>query len=250
MRSPFGLFTDLDGTVSEIAPTPGEAQVLPASRCFLKLIAGKIPLVALVSGRSVEAAKRMVGLDNLVYIGSHGMERWVDGHSEYVPGLEKYPEIIGSTLGEIKPYLPREGIIIEDKKVTASIHYRLTADHRAAKEAIIDALKKAPYARELRIMQNKMTVELLPPLGINKGMAVVSLIKEFNLRSAVYLGDDITDIDAFRALHEIQDENFTGFAIAVTGNDTPDELAAEADFTLEGVNDVARFLKWLYYTLP
>ncbi len=188
----------------------------------------------------------MVGLDNLVYIGSHGMERWVDGHSEYTPGLEKYRVIIGSILSEIRPYLPQHGIIIEDKKVTASIHYRLTPDPRAARETIIDALGKSPHARDLHIMQNKMIIELLPLAGFNKGTALSALIKEYRLRSAIYLGDDITDVDAFRALHQISNADFRGLAIAVTGKEMPDELTEAADFTLNGVSDVAHFLEWLY----
>lgn len=236
--------------MSEIVRTPGEARILPECRRFLRLLAEKFPLVAIVSGRSVNAAKKIVGLDSLTYIGSHGMERWVDGRSEFAPGLEKYPEIIGSTLNEIKPYLPHEGIIVEDKEVTASIHYRLTQDPRAAREVILGALRKAPHARDLRIMQNKMIIELLPPEGFNKGTAVSALIKEYRLWGAVYLGDDITDVDAFRVLHQISGDDFKGLAIAVTGNDMPGELFEEADFTLNGVGDVARFLEWLCENVP
>ncbi len=236
--------------MSEIAPTPGEAQVLPACRLFLRELSGKIPLVCVVSGRAVDVVKKMVGLDNLVYIGSHGMERCVDGHSEYVPGLERYPDIIRSTLDEIKPLLPGDGVFIEDKRVTASIHYRLARDPRAARQAILDALKNAAHAGELRIMQNKMIIELLPPGGFNKGTAVTALVREYGLAGALYLGDDITDVDAFRALHEMPGGGFRGLAVAVAGNDMPAELTENADFTLGGVSDVARFLEWLCQVLP
>ena len=229
--------------MSEIAPEPGEARILPVCRHFLKNLSEKTALVAVVSGRAAHVVKDMVGLDNLVYIGSHGMERWMDGHSEFVAGLEKYPELIESTISEIKPYLNIDGIKIEDKKVTASIHYRRASDPRTARETIIDALNRAPHAKGLRIMQNKMIIELLPPADFNKGTAVTALIREHRLSSAIYIGDDVTDIDAFKAMHKATGAGFTGLAIAVTGPDMPAELTTEVDYTLNGVNDVARFLE-------
>jgi trehalose 6-phosphate phosphatase len=232
--------------VSEIARTPGEAVLLPSCRCFLSLLAGKVSVVAVVSGRSVAAARNMVGLDNLVYIGSHGMERWREGRTEYLPGLEKYPEIIGTVLSKMEPCLKEPGIIVEDKKVTASIHYRLTANPSTARETIVRALAEIPEVRELRIMQNKMIIELLPKEGFNKGVAVSSLIKEYHLRGAIYLGDDITDVDAFKALHGMSSDGFIGYAIAVTSSEMPAGLTEEADFTVSSVSDVARFFAWLY----
>jgi len=91
-----------------------------------------------------------------------------------------------------------------------------------------------------------MAVNLLPAVKIDKGTALLDLIQKYDLRGGVYLGDDLTDIDAFRAIHAAcRDLDFQGFAIGVTSQEMPEKLTEEADFTLNGVNDVERFLEWL-----
>ena len=98
-------------------------------------------------------------------------------------------------------------------------------------------------------MRGKMAINLIPPVEVNKGTTTLELIREYNLHGGIYLGDDVTDIDAFRAIHAAsRDSNFQGLAIGVTSHEMPETLVAEADFTLNGVNDVERFLKWLSET--
>ena len=88
-------------------------------------------------------------------------------------------------------------------------------------------------------------------MGVNKGTAVLQLIKEYNLQGGIYLGDDFTDIDAFRAIRAAsRDSNFQGFAIGITSREMPARLLSEADFTLNGITDVERFLEWLSQTAP
>lgn len=95
-------------------------------------------------------------------------------------------------------------------------------------------------------MQEKMAIDLLPPVKMNKGTATLDLIHRYNLQGGIYLGDDQTDFDAFRAIHSASlNSDFKGFAIGVTGQEMPPGLEAEADFTLNGVKDVERFLNWM-----
>jgi len=92
-----------------------------------------------------------------------------------------------------------------------------------------------------------MAIDLLPPVKVNKGTATLDLIQEYNLQGGVYLGDDLTDIDAFRAIHvACCDLDFQGFAIGIISQEMPEKLVEEVDFTLNGVGDVERFLKWLF----
>ena len=77
--APVGLFTDVDGTISEIAPAPAEAVVSAVCRESLIFLAGKLALVAAVSGRSAADTRRLVGVDGIVYVGNHGYERWDGG---------------------------------------------------------------------------------------------------------------------------------------------------------------------------
>ena len=89
-----------------------------------------------------------------------------------------------------------------------------------------------------------MVVELRPPVEADKGSAVKELIRDCRLGGGLYLGDDASDVDAFRAMRR---EGFA--AVAVTGEETRDEVAREADYTLNGVSDTARFLEWLVETV-
>lgn len=245
-QAPFGLITDIDGTISKTAPTPRQAEVSPQCRRYLSALCHRLALVAAISGRPAGEARNMVGVEGIVYIGNHGLERWVEGHPRLHEEVRDYSGIIKAVTRELAPLLSREGIIIEDKGVTASIHYRLCREPQAARREIMTALGKLTHARGLRIIHERMVVDLLPPVKLNKGTATRDLIREYNLRGGIYLGDDLTDIDAFRAVHAAaHDLKFQGFAIGITSREMPERLAREADFTLDGVEDVERFLKWM-----
>ncbi len=245
-QPPFGLITDVDGTISQIAPTPQQAVVSPLCRHYLSILCHHLALVATISGRPAATARNMVGIEGMVYIGNHGLERWADGHPEITEEAKDYPEIIKTVIEHLTPLLSIEGITIEDKGVTASVHYRLCPKPETARRAILAALRKLPQARRLRIIQERRTIDLLPDLEANKGTALRDLIHGHNLRRAVYMGDDLTDVDAFRAIHALsQDSHGHGFAIGVISEETPEDFVAEVDFTLNGVSDVERFLEWM-----
>ena len=247
--SPFGLITDVDGTISETAPTPQQAEVSPRCRHYLSILSQHLALVAAVSGRPAAEIKNMLKIDGIVYIGNHGLERWSKGQSELSKGTEGYPELINAVIKELTPLLAIEGIRIEDKGVTATIHYRLSPNPKAAKRDILVTLESSTQAKRLRIMLGKMSINLLPPVEVNKGTAILDLIRGYSLQGGIYLGDDLTDVDAFKAIHSASgDSSFQGVAIGITSQEMPESLVAEADFTLNGVNDVERFLRWMSQT--
>lgn len=249
-QSPFGLITDIDGTISKTAPTPQQAKVSPLCRRYLSYLCRRLALVAAISGRPAVEAKNMVGIEGMVYIGNHGLERWAEGHSELTKDAQDYPKIIKAAIKELTPLLSREGISIENKGVTASIHYRLCPDPQSAERHILTVVKASPQTRRLRIIQERMAIDLLPPVKANKGTAILNLIQEYNLRGGIYLGDDLTDIDAFRAIHTAsRNLDSQGFAIGIISQEMPEKLVTEVDFTLNGVNDVERFLKWMSRTV-
>ncbi len=247
-RSPFGLITDVDGTISQTAPTPQQAKVTPLCRQYLSALCNHLALVAAISGRSAVQVKDMIGIDGMVYIGNHGLERWTRGHSEFIKDAQDYPPVIEAVTKElISPLLSIEGLSIENKGVTLTIHYRLCSNHQSARQDILAAIGNSPHARNLWIMEeSKYAINLLPPVRVDKGTGLLDLIREYNLRGGIYLGDDITDIYAFRAIRAAsRNLDFQGFAIGITSQEMPEKLVEEADFTLNGVDDVERFLKWL-----
>ncbi len=248
-QSPFGLITDIDGTISQTAPTPQQAEVSPLCRQYLAALCNQLALVAAISGRPAAEAKNMINIDGMVYIGNHGLERWSEGHSEFSKDIQDYSKVIKAAIEELTPLLSMRGVSIENKGVTASIHYRLCHDPQSAERHILATIENSPRARSLRTIQERMAIDLLPPVKVNKGTATLDLIQEYNLQGGAYLGDDLTDIDAFRAIHTAcRDLDFQGFAIGITSQEMPEKLAEEADFTLNGVNDVERFLKWMSQT--
>jgi len=189
----------------------------------------------------------MLNIDGMVYAGNHGLERWVEGRSEFIKEAREYGQVIKAMVEELSPLLSTEGIIIENKGVTATVHYRLCPDHQSAKRKVLAAIENSPHAKGLRIMQeSKYAINILPPVQVDKGTCILSLIQEYNLRGGIYMGDDVTDIYAFRAIRAAtHDLNFRGYAIGIAGPEMPEELTAEVDFTLDGVGDVERFLKWM-----
>jgi trehalose 6-phosphate phosphatase len=249
-RSPFGLITDVDGTISETAPTPAQASVSPVCRQYLSILSQHLPLVAAISGRPVMEVKDMLRIDEIVYIGNHGLERWAEGHSNFTKEAQDYPEVIKAVIRELAPSLSIEGVSIEDKGITATIHYRLCQNPQSVEQAILARLQDSPQARGLRIIPGRMSINLLPAVEGNKGTATLDLIREYNLQGGIYLGDDITDIDAFRAIHSAsQNSDFRGLAIGIISQEISAKLIAEADFTLNGVNDVELFFKQMSQTV-
>ncbi len=188
----------------------------------------------------------MVGIDGMVYIGNHGMERWIEGRSEFPKDVQDYSRVVKAAVEELTPLLSIKGISIQNKGITATIHYRLCREPHSVEKQILSAVKNSAHARNLRIMREKMAIDLLPPVDMNKGTATLDLVREYKLQGGIYMGDDLTDIDAFRAMRAaVSDLGFHGFAIGITSQETPERLMTEIDFTLNGIDDVERFLKWV-----
>ncbi|CCF84647.1 trehalose-phosphatase [Nitrolancea hollandica] len=240
---PAGLITDLDGTISRIAPAPELAVAEPAAREALRELAGRLDLVAVISGRSAADAQRLLQLDQVVYVGNHGLERRTRGRTAIAPEARPYLPRISQTLTALAPRLPAVGVMIEDKGATASIHYRQAPDPELAKSAILAALRPLAEQYGLRISHGRRVVELRLPVALDKGSALRELVRDYQLRSIVFLGDDVTDLDAMRALQELRASGaVSGLSVGVVGPETPDRITHEADLTVTGVDDVAALL--------
>jgi trehalose 6-phosphate phosphatase len=248
-----GLFTDVDGTISAIAPTPADAVLLPKVAELLAQARASFDIVAAVSGRSARDVRRLVGVPGLVYIGNHGLERIEATDAEttdvqVLPDAEPYVDAIDATLDEVADALePRyPGIIVERKGVSGSIHVRATSNPEEAEEAIARALTAMALPRGLRVTYGKRVVELRPPIEVDKGTSIADLIDAAGLRGALYLGDDATDIDAFRRLRQLTAEGICqGAAIAILHAEAPADLAEEADVALDSIERVPEFLRWI-----
>ena len=238
------LFFDYDGTLTPIEATPQRALLSPQTRQVLKDLAGFTACsLVIISGRALADLKKKVGLEGIAYVGNHGLEiEDRDFHFE-----DPVPADFLSTLKTIqekirKRLAPIDGILIEDKGLTLSVHYRLA---NALKEPVIrDIVEEicSPFQirHKIRIDRGKKVLELKPALDWNKGKAVLWLLHKRALSQgaggvfAVYVGDDVTDEDAFKAL---QNKGATVFV----GEPGP----SHAQYYLKNPGEVVEFLNRL-----
>ena len=250
-RKPFGLITDMDGTINPISPDFLAKKISPAIVQQLTMVVPRLALVAIISGRETKTIKEMVNIEGIKYIGHYGME-WRDNNQTILhPDVRAYLPSIRAVAKELEPLRSIEGMIIQDKWATISIHYHLTPRPDMAKERILELLKKLPHMKNLRIMEEKTNIGIVPPVDIDKGTAVNNLISQYHLSDAIFLGDDISDVPAFRAIRLAREKiDFDGLAILVTGQETRQDIIDEADFTLDGVQETETLLKWLVNYCP
>ncbi|MFI5273287.1 MAG: trehalose-phosphatase [Ktedonobacterales bacterium] len=254
-----GLFSDLDGTLSAIAPTPQAATLLPQVRELLTEARSIFTVVVVVSGRTASEAARLVQVPDVLYIGNHGWERaelsaqaGSRGRGlvprQTLPQAASYERSIDDALVTIKSALGRRfpGIWIEPKGATGSIHLRATAQPEEAEAEVFALAQDLAAQHNLRATRGKLVVELRPAVDVDKGTVVADVIQEHSLGGALYLGDDQTDLDAFRTLRRLDAaRECAGVTVAVRGPDAPVELEAESDIRLATVEQVPAFLRWL-----
>lgn len=239
----------MDGTISPIPRDFLETPVPPPVLPQLAKLATQLNLVAVISGRKAEAIKEIINIPGIDYIGHYGMEWWENNHAVLHPDAETSLSVMRAVAAELEILRSVDGIIIQDKWATISVHYNMVTQPDVAKQQILVLLKKSPHIKNLRLIYEKSSIGILPRINIDKGTAVTRLIRQHCLMGAIYLGDDIGDVPAFRAIRQAkQDKNFDGLSILVTGSETSQSLINEVDFTLDGVRDTESLLNCLVDT--
>lgn len=234
-QRPFGLFTDFDGTISRIAPTPDAAVISPGARQALVRLAPRLAVVV-ISGRTLPDLRARVGLSGVIYVGSHGIATLIDGVEEWDPGVRPYRRYAPALASELRALRTIEGVLLEDKLIGLAVHYRLTRDPESVRERILSAIAAAPTAAHFDLIEGVKVVELRPRAGINKGTAVETLAFRLRLKGLLYLGDDLTDVQAFDALARIRSRGEAGaLSVAVRNGEASPAVEAAADLTVDGV---------------
>lgn len=250
MRSPAGLFSDFDGTLSPMASTPDGASIAPGVREVLQSLSGQIELVGIVTGRAVDDARARVDLPDILYIGNHGLE-WADRgtHVEHPAGIAAAASVataLRQIFLEFEAVTTTAGVIFEDKRLSGSIHYRLSEDPVEIGQILGTITESVAASHGLHVASGKMVFELRPSAAVNKGSALAEIVRGRGLQAAVFLGDDVTDVDGFRALKEIREKDgVETLAVGVLTPDSAPSVIAESDVLLDGVNDVVRTLEAL-----
>jgi trehalose 6-phosphate phosphatase len=246
-RRPSAIATDIDGTISEIAATPQAATVNALARQSLAQLADALDLVAAVTGRAAQDGEQLVNLPKLLYIGNHGLERRRSGQTEIDDGARSSVEAIRTALEEIRGEIESEGRaaghVFENKLLSASIHYRLVDDPDEAGRRLRSIALRVAERRNLQVSEGRFVVEIRPKLTVNKGTAVEDLIRQERLHGMVFLGDDLTDVDAFRVVRRLTAEGTVeGCVIAVASPEVHQTVLNEADGVVSGVPEAAELL--------
>ena len=240
------VFLDYDGTLTPIVDRPEDAVISDSMREAVRGLAERCP-VCVVSGRDRKVVQELMGLDNLIVAGSHGFDIWTpdEGTIEHDAGsgFEELIEEVKAHLDEeIEPF---QGASVEPKKASVAVHYRLVSfDARPKIEQIVEDLL-AERPDELKVTPGKMVYEVQPKVEWDKGRAVLYLLEALELDRddvvPIYLGDDVTDEDAFEALAGIRP---AGVGIFVGLADDPETAGrtTAASYHLGTMREVERFL--------
>ncbi|PYJ90775.1 MAG: trehalose-phosphatase [Verrucomicrobia bacterium] len=231
------VFLDYDGTLTPIISHPENAWLSDSMRQVLQALAPRAP-VAILSGRDLDDVRRRVNVNLIVYAGSHGFDiagphglrRQVA--TEFLPNLRLAEKELREALDQIP------AARVERKHFSIAAHYRNVKENDVPEvERAVDAV--AVRHPELRRINGKKVYELLPAIDWNKGKAVVWLLETLGLERGnvrpIYIGDDSTDEDAFRALEQ------SGIGILVSEQSQP----TAARYSVKNPFEVERFLRVL-----
>jgi trehalose-phosphatase len=235
------LFLDYDGTLIPIRDKPGHAIISKRVEKLL-LALSKTPgcKLAIISDRSLKNISSVIGLDNIIYSGNHGLELKGPGIRFNSPVSKKHKAIIsGINRGLHKKLTPIKGALIENKGLSLAVHYRLVTPKQVPLVKTIFHQITSPHRRrnEIRIRMGKMLIEVCPAVNWDKGKAVSWLMRNASFKPSVmpvYIGDDITDEDAFKIL---KDSGLTVFV----GRPTK----SHAKYYVKNTGEVLDFLKTL-----
>jgi trehalose 6-phosphate phosphatase len=243
------VLCDVDGTLAPIVARPEDAALLPGARETLEALRGRYRLVGFISGRGLADLERIVGLPGCAYAGNHGMELHAPGEAPrlaaevepHLPAVRAFAERFGPE--RLAPW----GVSLEDKGATLSLHYRRAPDPEAARAALEREVVPAARAAGLSTHGGRMVLEVRPKAPVDKGTAARALLEGTGARAALYVGDDRTDADAWRALRELAREGRLdrAAAVVVSSPELDPRVGAQADAAVAGPEGALAMLRAL-----
>ena len=234
-----GLVLDFDGVLSPIIEDPAASRLPDGVAASLGRLARTLGLLAVISGRPVEFLADRISIPGVYLLGSYGMEQIRDGVRRVDPGAKKWLGPVREASRALRDLLGASpGVVVEEKPVSVTVHWRQAPDQAAAARDVHRATARIAGETGLRLASGKLAEELLPPIDVDKGSALVTLLASKDLTTVAYAGDDVGDIPALRAVREAG-----GYALVVDHGDETDPLLLKlADQTYAGPD---RFAAWL-----
>lgn len=244
------VLLDVDGTLAPIVRHADDAHVPEPTRALLIRVSQHYGVVACVSGRQAATARRIVAIGSISYIGNHGGELLRGGRTE--PELEPEFAAAGARVRAFArgvwadERLRRLRVRAEDKGEIAALHWRGAPDEAAAEAAVREVARRA-QDDGLAVHWGRKVLELRPPTHVDKGAGIAWLLDGADVAAGVYVGDDTTDLDAFRGLRALVAAGRleTSVCVGVRSDETPPDLEREADLLVDGPAGVRSVLEAL-----
>jgi trehalose 6-phosphate phosphatase len=240
------VFLDYDGTLTPIVDRPEDALISASMREAVLALAARCT-VCVVSGRDRRVVQQLMGVYDLVVAGSHGFDIWSPdtGTVEREEGAG-FEELLGRVTARLREEVGSiDGALIEPKRSSVALHYRLVGEAERARIAVVVDALLADHPGELKVTPGKMVYEVQPGLDWDKGKAVLYLLEVLGLDGddviPLYLGDDITDEHAFEALGS----RGVGILVGDAGDPELSARSTAAAFRLRSPEEVERFLHGL-----
>ncbi len=247
------VLTDFDGTLSPIVTNPYEARPLDGAAEVMAMLAQRFAEVAVVSGRSVSYLEEHLAptepadpAHRVRFVGLYGLEQsWGDGRITVEPAAQPWQEVVDAAVAGLQRGAP-VGVLVEPKGLAVTVHWR-----RAPEAAgwVADAVAAEVARSGLRAHPGRMSVELRPPLDVDKGSVIVALTASCS--AAGYFGDDLGDLPAYAELARLsRDRGMRTVSVAVVDDESDPRVAAAADLTLSGPRRALDALAWLAQARP
>jgi trehalose 6-phosphate phosphatase len=243
------VLLDIDGTLAPIVRHADDAHVPEATRTLLIEIAKRYGVVGCISGRRASTARQIVAIGTITYVGNHGGELLRAGtiRPQVDPELAAWTARVREFATRVyTPEHQRKRVRAEDKDSIAAFHWRGAPDERAAEHAVREIAQRAEQAG-FAVHWGRKVLEVRPPVAFDKGIGIARLLREAPANVALYVGDDTTDLDAFRGLRALvqSSELASALCVAVSSDEAPAELAQESDLTVDGPDGVRGLLEAL-----
>jgi len=239
-----GVFTDFDGTLAPIVDDPDSAVPVDGVVPVLEELAGRVARVAVVSGRPVTFLERHFGRSPVHLSGLYGLQSVVDGERDDDPRAGAWREAVDDVVAAAGGDGPA-GMYVEHKGLSVTLHYR---EHPESADAVMAWAARQAARSGLELRRARMSVELHPPVGVDKGAVIAALAG--GLAHVCFLGDDVGDLPAFAALDRLRGDGVDVVKVVVRSAELAPELADAADLTVDGPEEALALLRELAAALP
>lgn len=235
------LFLDFDGTIAPITPSPDKVRIPAETLGILeKMCEYQHVFVAIMTGRSFSDIKKIIPIKDIHFAANHGLEISGMKRGEIVPNASRLVRTVKKISDDLnKVLLTVPGAWVENKSLTASVHYRIVpSSHIAELNRLVGEITLR-YIEEgtIKLTRGKKVIEIRPNIAWHKGKAVRWMQKNIAKKRAsnIYIGDDETDEDAFKALNP-------AFTVKVAQDA---KVETEAMYYVNNPTEVRFFLQWL-----